>query len=406
MSGLGYRVSGFELFRLRRQVKKRSRVALFGLCLLAIVLACGSEPTTVQLPDPTPISTAAPTDLPVEPTTAPADTPVPQSPQPAAAAESMLPSTAVLNSLASLSQLVEQVKPAVASISVESETRGLFFDFTDEGAGSGVVVRPDGYIVTNFHVIQSATEIKVNLPSGESYDAKVVGRDRVTDLAIIKIDAEGLATVTFGDSDKLEVGDWLVAMGNALALRGGPTVTLGIVSARGRTVITDRGPLYDMIQTDAAINDGDSGGPLVNLDGEVVGINTAILRDAQGIGFAISSAVASPIIDSLIEHGRVVRPLIGLTGIDVTPAGANRLNLSVTEGIIVTRMSWGGPAFKAGIRVGDVIVKIDGIPTPDMPSFLTLLWTYEVGDSVQVEYVSNNETVTTTVDLVERPPDF
>ena len=397
-------MSGFESCRLRRLGKIRSRLAPVVLCLFAIALACGSEPTAVQLPDPTPLSTATVVDTPAEPTAAPVATSVPANPPPAA--ETMLPPNAVLNSLASLSQLVGKVKPAVASISVESETRGLFFDFTDEGAGSGVVVRPNGYIVTNFHVIQSATEIKVNLPSGESYDAQVVGRDRVTDLAIIKIDAEDLSTVTFGDSDKLQVGDWLVAMGNALALRGGPTVTLGIVSARGRTVITDRGPLYDMIQTDAAINDGNSGGPLVNLDGEVVGINTAILRDVQGIGFAISSTVASPIIDSLIEHGRVVRPLIGLTGIDVTPAGANRLNLTVTEGIIVTRMSRDGPAFNAGIRVGDVIVKIDGIPTPDIPSFLTLLWTYEVGDTVQVEYVSNNETFTTTVELVERPPDF
>ena len=383
----------------------RSRLALFGLCLLVVALAqaCGSGPAVVQLPDPTPVPAA---NLPVDSATAPTTAPVPEASQPADAVESVPPSATALDSLPSLSELVEKVKPAVASISVESETRGLFFDFTDEGAGSGIVVRPNGYIVTNFHVIQGATEIKVNLPDGRTYDATVIGRDRVTDLAIIKIDAEGLPTVTFGDSDKLEVGDWLVAMGNALALRGGPTVTLGIVSARGRTVVTDRGPLYDMIQTDAAINDGNSGGPLVNLDGEVVGINTAILREAQGIGFAVSSTVASPIIDSLIEHGRVVRPLIGLTGIDVTPAGANRLNLTVDEGIIVTRMSRDGPAFKAGIRVGDVIVKIDGIPTPDMPSFLTLLWTYEVGDSVLVEYVSNSQTVTTVVDLVERPPDF
>ena len=349
-------------------------------------------------------------DTPVEPATALANAPVDASgtasSQLADAVDTTPSPATILDALPSLSELVEKVKPAVASISVESETRGLFFDFTDEGAGSGIVVRPDGYIVTNFHVIQSATEIRVNLPNGETYVATVVGRDRVTDLAIIKIDAEGLSVATFGDSDTLEVGDWLVAMGNALALRGGPTVTLGIVSARGRTVITDRGPLYDMIQTDAAINDGNSGGPLVNLDGEVVGINTAILREAQGIGFAVSSTVASPIIDSLIAHGRVVRPLIGLTGIDVTPAGANRLNLTVTEGIIITRMSRDGPAFNAGIRVGDVIVKIDGIPTPDMPSFLTLLWTYEVGDSVQVDYVSNNVPVTVTVELVERPPDF
>jgi S1-C subfamily serine protease len=135
----------------------------------------------------------------------------------------------------------------------------------------------------------------------------------------------------------------------------------------------------------------------------VVGINTAILRDAQGIGFAVSSSVASPIIESLILHGRVVRPLIGLTGADVTPARASQLKLSVTEGVIVTRLSRDGPAFNGGIRVGDVITKIDGIPTPDMAKFLTLLWTYGVADVVQVEYISNNQTLEATVELAERP---
>ncbi|MCH8206202.1 MAG: trypsin-like peptidase domain-containing protein [Chloroflexi bacterium] len=298
---------------------------------------------------------------------------------------------------------MDKVKPAVATISVESLTRGLFFDFTDEGAGSGMVVRSDGYIVTNFHVIQDASDIKVSLPGGGTYDARVVGQDALTDLAVLKIEADNLTTVSFGDSDSLEVGDWVVAVGNVLALKGGPTVTLGIVSAKGRTLTTDRGTLYDLLQTDAAINEGNSGGPLINLSGEVVGINTAILRDAQGIGFAISSSVAGPIIDSLIEHGRVVRPLIGLTGADVTASRADQLGLSVDEGIIVTRLSRDGPAFRAGLRVGDVITKLDGIPTPDMARFLSLLWTYDVADVVQIEYISNNQTLETSAELVERP---
>ena len=294
----------------------------------------------------------------------------------------------------------------MASNAVESVSRGLLLDITDEGAGSGIVVRPDGFIVTNFHVIQNVDDIQVNLPNGKTYDARVVGRDRITDLAVIKIDAKDLPIATFGDSNTLKAGDWVVALGNALALKGGPTVTLGIVSARGRTIIPERGPtLYDLIQTDAAINEGNSGGPLINLDGEVVGISTATLRRAQGIGFAVSSSVAGPIIDSLIEHGRVVRPLIGLTGADVTPARANQLNLNVTEGIIVTLASTNGPAYNSGIRVGDVITKIDGTPTPDMARFLTLLWTYNVGDIVQVEYVSNRQTHVTSVELAERPPE-
>ena len=313
------------------------------------------------------------------------------------------PPVGALTALPSIASLVDEIEPAVVSISVESVSRGMFFDFTDEGAGTGTVIRPDGYIVTNFHVIQGANDIQVTLASGNSYDADVVGYDIITDLAVLKIDDDDLATIRMGDSDALDVGDWVVALGNALALKGGPTVTLGIVSARGRTLSTERGDLYDLIQTDAAINDGNSGGPLINLQGEVIGINTAIIRRAQGIGFAISSTAALPIIDSLIEHGRVVRPLIGLTGADVTPARANQLGLNVDEGIIVTRMTLDGPAYEAGIRVGDVITKLNDIPTPDMAAFLTLLWTFDIGQEVQVEYIHENETQVTGVTLVERP---
>ena len=300
-------------------------------------------------------------------------------------------------------ELVDKVRPAVATISVEALTRGLFFEFTDEGVGSGMVVSPDGYIVTNFHVIQDANDIQVTLPGIGTYEARVVGQDPLTDLAVLKIEAEDLPFVRFGDSRKIQVGDWVIAVGNVMALKGGPTVTLGIVSALGRSLTTDRGSLYDLLQTDAAINEGNSGGPLVNLEGEVIGINTAILRDAYGIGFAVSSAVANPIIESLIDEGRVVRPLIGLTGADVTPSRASQLKLNVSEGVIVTRLSRDGPAFKGGIRVGDVITKLDGIPTPDMARFLSLLWTYDVADVVSLEYVSNNQTFETSVELVERP---
>ena len=376
-------------------------VSALAVLMMAVALACGSgsEPAPTALPTATQPPSTPVLDLGATSSPANSDNGL------ASPLAIDLPPPLTLDSLPSISKLVEMVKPAVASISVESLSRGLFFDFADEGTGSGMVVRPDGYIVTNFHVVQNATEIQVSLPDGQTYEGRVVGRDVLTDLAIVKIDAEDLPTVTFGESDVLEVGDWVVALGNALALRGGPTVTLGIVSALGRTIDTERGALYDLLQTDAAINDGNSGGPLVNLAGEVVGINTAILRDAQGIGFAISSSVASPIIDSLIEHGRVVRPLIGLSGADVTPARANRYNLPVTEGVIVTRMSRDGPATAAGIQVGDVIITLDGIPTPDMARFLTLLWTYGVDDEIEVEYFHNGQLLVTSVKLAERPPE-
>jgi len=393
-------VSGFVFWQQRWRGK--STIWLVGWISFALVLAvsCGSGTghLSTSAPPSTPVGSSpylgsdahasASTSAPLSNRSVGSDRPI---------------SRAEFSRLLSLSELVDKVKPTVASIAVESVRRGLFFDFSDEGAGTGIVVRPDGYIVTNAHVIQSANEIKVTLPSGVSYDARVVGRDRVTDLSVLKIDDQDLPFASFGDSDDLRVGDWVVAVGNALALRGGPTVTQGIVSGKGRRIVTEIGELYDLIQTDAAINQGNSGGPLVNLEGEVVGINTVIVREAQGLGFAISSSAAKPIIDSLIAYGRVVRPLIGVAGQDVTPAIANQLNLNVTDGVIITRISPEGPAYRAGLRAGDVIVSIDGIATPDMASFLTLLWSYEVGDVVQLEYVSNNTIAVTSVELVERP---
>ena len=311
----------------------------------------------------------------------------------------------VSTGLPSLSDVVESVNHFVVSIAVESVARGLFFDVTDDASGSGIVLRPDGHILTNFHVIKDASKIMVGLPDGRAFEASVIGRDRLTDLAVLKINADNLETVTFGNSDTLRTGDWVMAMGHALDLKGGPSVTMGIVSARGRTVETTQGSLFDMIQTDAAINDGNSGGPLVNLDGKVIGISTAMLRQAQGIGFAVSSSVAQRIADSLIDRGRVVRPLIGLTGADLTQARMIDLNLDTEDGIITTNMSRSGPAYKAGIRVGDVITHIDGIPTPDMAKFLAILWTYDVDDIVKIDYVSEDGSHSTAVKLIERPSD-
>ena len=308
--------------------------------------------------------------------------------------------------LPSLSNIVEEVNPSIVSIAVEAVARGLFYDFTDDASGSGIVIRADGYVLTNFHVIKDATKILVGLPDGRAYDATVVGRDLLTDLAVLKIDARDLTVADFGDSDLLRPGDWVMAMGHALDLKGGPSVTLGIVSARGRTVETVQGSLFDMIQTDAAINDGNSGGPLVDLEGRVIGVNTAMLRQAQGIGFAVSSEVAQRIADSLIERGRVVRPLIGLTGRDLTQAMADEMGMDSADGIVTTHMTGTGPASQAGIRVGDVITHIDGTPTPDMATFLTILWTYDVGDVVEVRYLNADDGEnTTSVKLVERPSD-
>ena len=398
-------MSGCGSWRLRGRVEARTPPnipSLLSLLLIATAIACGS--TSSDTLDPGPVAavtgvTAATTASPPPdgglpaPVASPAQTTV-ERPQ---------ASPAAIVSLPSIADVVEEVTPWVVSITVESFVRGLFFDIPDQGAGSGFLVRPDGYIVTNYHVIEGASQIKVHLPSGETYAARVVGRDDVSDLAVVKIDADGLPAAKLANSGGLRVGDWVLTVGNALSLKGGPTVTLGIVSGLGRSINTGRGEFYGLIQTDAAINDGNSGGPLVNLRGEVVGINQAILRQAQGVGFAVSSSTAGPIVESLIEHGRVSRPLIGFNGIGVTPAIAAELGLPVTEGVIVSAIFTGNPAFDAGMRRGDVMTRIDDIPTPDVPTWLNLLWSYEVGDKIRVEYLRDGETFTTIVQLAERP---
>ncbi|MCL0105627.1 trypsin-like peptidase domain-containing protein, partial [Dehalococcoidia bacterium] len=236
----------------------------------------------------------------------------------------------------SISDLVENVQESVVSISVNIVSKGLFQNYSDEGSGTGIIIKSDGFIVTNYHVIQNASDIEVVLWDGTSYSAELVGSDVLTDLAIVKIGAVDLPPIEFGNSQKLRPGDWVFTIGNALALKGGPSVTLGIVSGLGRTIKTERGDLYDMIQTDAAINKGNSGGPLLNLNGEVVGINTAVYRSAQGIGFAVSSSVSQSVLNGLMKDGRVIRPLIGLSGVEITPMLSNRYNLGVSEGIYIT----------------------------------------------------------------------
>ena len=313
-------------------------------------------------------------------------------------------SLAVSDTLPSIADVVEDASPWVVSITTESFVSGRFLDYINQESGSGIVVRPDGYIVTNHHVIQSSTDIKVHLPSGDTYPASLVGVDDVTDLAVLKIDANGLKSANFGASDDLRVGDWVVTIGNALALKGGPTVTLGIVSGLDRTISTDEGrrQFYDLIQTDAAINTGNSGGPLVNMAGDVVGVNQARLPQAQGVGFAIGSDVAVPIIQGLIKTGRISRPMIGFLGQDITSANADALNLDFSEGVIVTVISKSGPAYQSGVRAGDVLTKIDSMPIADVEEWLKLLWSYDVGSNVDIELFRNGEIINTTVQLGER----
>lgn len=233
--------------------------------------------------------------------------------------------------------------------------------------GSGFVIDAEGYIVTNNHVIESADEVTVNFPNGDSAAAEIVGRDPKTDLALLKLidtPAEPLAVVDFGDSDSLRVGDWVMAIGNPFGLGG--SVSAGIVSARGRSI--DVGPYDDFIQTDAAINRGNSGGPLFNLRGEVIGVNTAIYSPTGGwvgIGFATPSNIAREVVDQLREHGVTRRGWIGVRSSNLGPEKARELGLPRGRGAVVSALTEDAPAAKAGLQEGDVILKFDGHEVAD-----------------------------------------
>jgi serine protease Do len=228
---------------------------------------------------------------------------------------------------------------------------------THRSLGSGIIFDKEGHIITNNHVVERASEIKVKLHDGSEYDAKVIGTDPKTDLALIKIEADKpLPTLSLGDSDALQVGEWVVAIGNPFGLEH--TVTVGVVSAKGRVIGT--GPYDDFIQTDASINPGNSGGPLLNTDGQVVGINTAIVAAGQGIGFATPSNIALRVIEDLRTKGSVVRGWLGVVIQRMSPELAKSFGLEEKTGALVAEVVEDSPAQKAGIKRGDVIIKFNG----------------------------------------------
>jgi S1-C subfamily serine protease len=300
----------------------------------------------------------------------------------------------------------EKVRPAVAFIAVNQVSIGMFLQPTPQsGVGSGVLFDDAGHLITNNHVVEGAQDIQVTLPDGRTFPAKLVGADVQTDLAVIKIDGTDLPKAPLGDSEKLRIGEWVVAIGNALALEGGPTVTAGVVGALHRSITESNGEtLENLIQTDAAINPGNSGGPLINLAGEVVGINTAIASEAQGIGFAISVAAARPIIDDLLANGRVIRPYLGLQTVDVTPALARRYSLSVQEGLIVARVDRGSPAALAGIQTGDVLTLIDSVQMRNNRDFRAELDKRKPGDVVRLTIIRSGRQSVVQATLIDTPP--
>jgi serine protease Do len=270
--------------------------------------------------------------------------------------------------------------------------------FEQKGVGSGFIVSREGYILTNNHVVDGADQIKVKLANGKEYDAKVVGRDPKTDLALLKISAvSDLQPLKLGDSEDLKVGSWVLAIGSPFGLE--QTVTAGIVSAKGRVI--GSGPYDNFIQTDASINPGNSGGPLINMKGEVVGINTAIIAGGQGIGFAIPINMAKEISSQLQEKGRVSRGWLGVSIQEVTPELAKSFNLKEKKGALVAQVVSGSPAEKAGIEQGDVIVEFDGKEISDSKDLPRIVASSPVGKSVTVKVLRDGKATDRQVKLGE-----
>ena len=280
--------------------------------------------------------------------------------------------------------VVARVLPAVVSITTRQIERDQFNQpVPTRGLGSGVIVDRRGHILTNSHVVEGAEEIKVTLWDERTFRAKLVGADAFTDLAVLKIDGPNLPAAPLGDSVRLTVGETVVAIGNPLWIEGGPTVTVGVVSALGRSMEQlDLPVLHDLIQTDAAINPGNSGGPLVNLAGRVVGINTAVISSAHGIGFAISVKTAKPVLAALIASGRIVRPSLGLDAVSLTPQVAYANDLPIERGALVIRVQTGGPGESAGLQPGDVITAVDEWSIRDLHHFHESLGRHRAGEAV------------------------
>lgn len=326
----------------------------------------------------------------------------------------------------SFADLAERLSPAVVNISTTTVvSRGggaelpqfppgspfeeFFKDFNERGQtrraqslGSGFIIDESGIVVTNNHVIENAEQITIYLANDDSYEAEVIGRDAKTDIAVLKFDPKGadITAVTMGNSDELRVGDWVMAIGNPFGLGG--TVTAGIVSARGRDI--GAGPYDDYIQTDASINRGNSGGPLFDMDGEVIGINTAIFSQtggSVGIGFAISSNLANKVVNQLIEYGRTRRGWLGVYIQEVTDEIAESLGLEEAVGALVSNITAGGPADDAKLEAGDVILSFNGQKIERMRDLPRIVAETDVDTTVDVEIVRNNKRMTLQVKLGE-----
>lgn len=267
-----------------------------------------------------------------------------------------------------------------------------------------MIIDSNGYIITNNHVVDGASRVQIHMRDGRSFEGEVVGSDSATDVALIRVRSDTpLPAATLGDSDALKVGQFALAIGNTLGLPGGSTASLGVIGALGRPLPWAEFIFEGLIQTDAAINPGNSGGPLADINGHVVGINTAMIPFAQGVGFAIPINAVKRIVQQIFEKGRVIRPWLGISGMGLTPQISRRYNLQADSGVLVAGVERSGPAFEAGLREGDVIFKIGEIEVKQMKDLLLALSKFEVGSSVRIQFYRMGSRREASLRLAEVP---
>jgi len=304
----------------------------------------------------------------------------------------------------SVLDVIEKVTKSVVNISTIKLLHDFYYQVQPvPGLGSGVIIDPKGFIVTNNHVIEGAEKIDATLASGEVLRGKLVGACVSDDVAVIKVSGDNLASAELGNSDELKVGQTVFAIGNPLGLAGGPTVTRGVISAVKRSIRSERGLIEDLVQTDASINPGNSGGPLVDVHGRIVALNTAIVPFAQGIGFAIPVNSVKRCATEIITHGKVMRPWLGVSGLSLTPEIASYYNLPVEKGALITEVMPDSPAEKAEMKRGDIIIGFGDKAVNSVDDLVREIKNRKIGEKAKVLLLRDGEKWMADVKLEQTP---